>query len=56
MLAKLEWAQAGGGSQRQLEDVHELVKLGGSELDRAYVERWVETLGLAEMWSRALAE
>ncbi|HVI03471.1 MAG TPA: nucleotidyltransferase, partial [Enhygromyxa sp.] len=29
IVAKLEWAQAGGGSQRQLEDVHELVKLGG---------------------------
>jgi hypothetical protein len=56
IVAKLEWGQAGGGSQRQLEDVHELVKLGGKQLDRAYVERWVTALGLEDMWSRALAD
>ena len=56
IVAKLEWAQAGGGSQRQLEDVRELVKLGGARLDRAYVERWVTALGLEPMWSEALRD
>lgn len=56
IIAKLEWAQAGGGSQRQLEDVRELVKLGGSELDRGYIERWVAALGLEAMWTQALAD
>jgi hypothetical protein len=56
IIAKLEWAQAGGGSQRQLEDVHELVKLGGATLDRAYVEHWVTELGLEQMWLAALTD
>src|SRR5690606_39184260 len=54
IVAKLEWAKAGGGSQRQLEDVRELVRLRGAELDREYVERWVRALDLGEMWAEAL--
>ena len=54
IVAKLEWAKAGGGSQRQLEDVRELVRLRGPELDRDYVERWVRALELGEMWAAAL--
>ncbi|HLT36281.1 MAG TPA: hypothetical protein VK034_08345 [Enhygromyxa sp.] len=56
IVAKLEWAQAGGGSQRQLEDVRELVELGGERLDRGYVERWVTALGLEPMWAEALRD
>lgn len=56
IVAKLEWAKAGGGSERQLEDVRELVRLRGAELDRAYVERWVQALGLGDMWAAALAK
>lgn len=55
IVAKLEWAKAGGGSERQLEDVRELTRLRGAELDREYIERWVHALGLAEMWAAALA-
>jgi predicted nucleotidyltransferase len=54
IVAKLEWAKAGGGSERQLEDVHELVRLGDARLDRSYVDQWVQRLGLSEMWGRAL--
>jgi hypothetical protein len=54
IVAKLEWAKAGGGSARQLEDVRELVKLGGVGLDRAHVDRWVAALGLEAMWARAV--
>jgi predicted nucleotidyltransferase len=53
IVAKLEWAKA-GGSERQLEDVCELVKLRGAQLDREYVEQWVQRLDLREMWERAL--
>jgi hypothetical protein len=56
IVAKLEWAQAGGGSRRQLEDVRELVELGGETIDRAYVERWVTALGLEPMWTEALRD
>ena len=53
IVAKLEWAKAGGGSERQLEDVRELARLGSSRLDRSYVEQWVQRLDLGEMWARA---
>jgi hypothetical protein len=56
IVAKLEWAKAGGGSQRQLEDVRELVQLAGERLDRAYVEGWIDALDLAAMWAAALGE
>lgn len=54
IVAKLEWAKAGGGSERQLEDVRELARLTSTRLDRSYVEQWVQRLDLGEMWSRAL--
>jgi hypothetical protein len=54
IVAKLEWSKAGGGSERQLEDVRTLIQLRGVELDRAYVEQWVQRLDLREMWDRAL--
>jgi predicted nucleotidyltransferase len=53
IVAKLEWAKA-GGSERQLEDVRELVKLRGAKLDREYVEQWVQGLDLRDVWVRAL--
>ena len=52
IVAKLEWAKA-GGSERQLEDVRELVRLERARLDRSYVEQWIERLGLREEWERA---
>jgi hypothetical protein len=53
IVAKLEWAKA-SGSERQLEDVRTLVRLRGDQLDRTYVEQWVQRLDLREMWDRAL--
>jgi hypothetical protein len=53
IVSKLEWAKAGGGSRRQLEDVRELVRLGGEQLDSAYVARWVRELELEAMWTAA---
>jgi hypothetical protein len=55
IVAKLEWAKA-GGSARQLEDVRELLRLGGERIDRAHVEHWVDALGLRELWDAAIAE
>jgi hypothetical protein len=55
IVSKLEWAKAGGGSRRQLEDVRELARIGGENLDRAYVEHWVHALALETMWAEANA-
>jgi hypothetical protein len=51
VIAKLEWAKAGGGSELQLRDVAGILQLHGS-LDRTYVEHWVTELGLEDLWSR----
>lgn len=52
LISKLEWAKLGGGSELQIRDAAGIVQLRGSELDTAYVERWVAELGLDELWRR----
>lgn len=49
IIAKLEWA-ATTESERQLRDVAGMLEVGGDAIDRGYVERWVEALGLADAW------
>jgi len=53
MLAKLEWAKL-GGSQRQIEDAAGILRIRFNELDRDYIERWVEALGVQDQWREAL--
>jgi predicted nucleotidyltransferase len=52
IVAKLEWA-ASGESERQLRDVASILAATGHSLDRAYLARWIESLGLQELWARA---
>lgn len=49
ILSKLEWAASAGVSERQLADVRGIVELNPA-LDQTYIERWAETLGVAELW------
>lgn len=50
VVSKLEWASRSGGSERQLRDVRGVVHRHQESLDVAYVERWVEELGLSTLW------
>ena len=34
------------------EDVAGIVRIRGAELDLAYVQRWVDEMGVAELWER----
>jgi hypothetical protein len=52
ILAKLEWAKL-GGSSRQIEDVADILKVRGDELDHAYIEKWIKELGLDTQWAHA---
>lgn len=52
VIAKLEWAKL-GESQRQIEDVADLLKIRATELDHEYIRKWVEQLQLAEQWEAA---
>jgi len=51
ILAKLEWAKL-GESERQLRDVRALVRAKGDLLDRLYIERWLDDLGVRDLWNR----
>jgi len=53
LLHKLVWYQLGGGiSDRQWEDVLGILKVQSQQLDSAYLERWAEHLGVAELLRR----
>jgi hypothetical protein len=53
IVAKLEWSKQSSGSERQRRDVAGIVATLGEALDRAYVERWVADLDLADEWLAA---
>ena len=53
ILAKLEWAKL-SNSERQIEDVAGILRIRANELDRTYIERWIEDLRVEEQWRRAL--
>ena len=50
ILAKLEWARL-GASARQLEDVAALLRVRGGDIDRDYLDRWIDELGVREQWN-----
>lgn len=52
IISKLEWAKL-GDSERQLRDVAGMLAVRGQALDRAYVEHWVQSFGLEDVWERA---
>lgn len=53
IIAKLEWAKA-GGSARQIEDVAALLRVAEGNFDRAYMDGWITVLGLHAQWNAAL--
>lgn len=54
IIAKLEWSIS-FDSDRQLRDVASMLDVAGDAIDRAYIDRWVRALGLAEAW-RSVAD
>lgn len=51
VLTKLEWSKL-GESERQLRDVRGILDVKGDSLDLAYIERWLDDLGVRELWER----
>ena len=54
ILSKLVWARL-GESARQLSDVAELFRVRASDLDMAYLEEWIDALGVRAGWQAVLA-
>jgi len=55
ILAKLEWAKL-GESERQLRDVRALLDARGASMDLEYIGRWLDELGVRELWERVQAK
>lgn len=51
LLSKLVWARM-GQSEQQIRDVLGIIAAQADELDRAYIERWLDALGVRELWER----
>lgn len=55
ILRKLLWYRVGGGvSERQVEDARGIVGVQGERLDRDYLRRWADTLGVQDLLSDIL--
>lgn len=52
LIAKLEWAKL-GESERQIDDAASILRVQKTDLDTAYVERWVIALDLERQWNAA---
>jgi hypothetical protein len=55
ILAKLEWAKF-AESERQLRDVRGILDVKSNALDFAYIERWLDDLGVRGLWDRVRSE
>ncbi|MGH7270104.1 MAG: hypothetical protein ACREJ3_06695 [Polyangiaceae bacterium] len=53
IVAKFEWSKQSGGSERQRRDVAGVIATVGHQIDRAYIERRVRDLDLADEWREA---
>jgi hypothetical protein len=55
VLTKLEWYRMGGEiSDRQWNDVLNIIKVQGEQLDRDYLRHWAPQLGVADLLERVL--
>ncbi len=57
LLRKLVWFREGGDiSDRQWRDVLGIVRISGPGLDRGYLERWAQPLGVRDLLQRAFRQ
>lgn len=50
ILMKLKYYKM-GGSDKHLRDIASMVKVSGETFDRAYLDRWAQSLGVDEEWA-----
>jgi hypothetical protein len=54
IVSKLEWARRSGDSERQLRDAAGVLELNPA-LDRSYIDRWAEEIGVGDLWRQVAA-
>ena len=55
ILAKLEWYRLGGEvSDRQWQDIINVIKIQGERLDLPYLRRWASELGVTDLLEKAI--
>ena len=50
ILKKLQYYSE-GASDKHTRDIASLLKVVGAGIDKAYIERWAKTLGVADLWA-----
>ena len=53
IIAKMQYYRQ-GGSEKHLRDITGVLKISGEKVDRAYIARWAEQLGVTEIWQAIL--
>ncbi len=56
ILAKLQWAQLSGGSEKQFTDALRVYEVQFGKLDLEYLQQWVKKLDVESLWKRLKAE
>jgi hypothetical protein len=56
ILAKLRWAKLSGGSEKHFTDALRVYEVQHGTLDLEYLEKWVQELGLEDLWNRLQGE
>ena len=56
ILAKLNWAELSGGSEKQFGDALRVYEVQYQKLDSDYLESWVKKLNLEKIWKRLTKE
>lgn len=49
IIKKMEYYKL-GGSEKHLRDITGIIKISGESLDKAYISKWADELGLNEIW------
>ncbi len=53
IISKMDYYRE-GGSEKHLRDIAGILKVSDDDVDREYVARWAEQLGLTEVWQAVL--
>jgi len=55
ILAKLRWSEMSGGSQRQISDIQQILRVQRNRLDENYLHEQADRMGLARQWSTLIS-